>query len=44
MKICVDTVILIDILKDEYPQTQEKFYHAFEAGPHLLRQLLPLPN
>ncbi len=35
MKICVDTVIFIDILKDEYPKTQEKFYNALEDR-HLL--------
>ena len=36
MRICVDTVIFIDILKDEYPQTQEKFYKALEEGEALI--------
>lgn len=36
MRICVDTVIFIDILKDEYPQTQEKFYKALEEGETLI--------
>jgi predicted nucleic acid-binding protein len=36
MKIYVDTAIFIDILKDEYPQIQEKYYHAFEAGASLI--------
>jgi predicted nucleic acid-binding protein len=35
VKICIDTVIFIDILKDEYPKTQEKFYDALEDG-HIL--------
>ncbi len=30
MKICVDTTILIDILKDEYRSYQEKLYTALE--------------
>lgn len=30
MRICIDTVIFVDILKDEYPQTQKKFYQALE--------------
>jgi len=28
MKICVDTAILIDILKDEFRDFQNKLYHA----------------
>ena len=27
MKICVDTTILIDVLKDEFRDFQNKFYH-----------------
>ncbi len=30
MKICVDTTVLIDILKNEFPDYQEKFYSALE--------------
>ena len=40
MKIYVDTTIFIDILKDEYPQTQEKFYHALEAGAALITSVV----
>ena len=40
MKLCVDTVIFIDILKDEYPQTQEKFYSALEEGDSLIASVI----
>ena len=32
MRICVDTMILLDILKDEYPDFQERFYTALREG------------
>jgi predicted nucleic acid-binding protein len=35
MKICVDTTILIDILKDEFRDFQNKFYLALEMGEEL---------
>ncbi len=40
MKICIDTVIFIDILKDEYPKTQEKFYNALEDGHTLVASVI----
>lgn len=40
MRICVDTVIFIDILKDEYQQTQEKFYKALEKGEALIAPVI----
>ena len=40
MKICIDTVIFIDILKDEYPKTQEKFYDALEDGQTLVASVI----
>ena len=36
MIVCVDTVVFIDILKDEYPETQEKLYRALENGDSLV--------
>ena len=36
MKICVDTVVLIDILKDEFRPFQEKLYTALAAKETLL--------
>ena len=36
MKICVDTVILIDVLKDEYPETQDKFYAAIQQKEKII--------
>ena len=36
MKICVDTVILIDILKDEFRSFHEKLYAALAAKETLL--------
>lgn len=36
MKICVDTVVLIDILKDEFRSFQEKLYGALAAKETLL--------
>ncbi len=44
MKICIDTVIFIDILKDEYPKTQEKFYNALEDGHTLVASELQSQN
>jgi predicted nucleic acid-binding protein len=35
MKICVDTSILLDILKDEFRDFQNKLYHALETGEEL---------
>ena len=40
MKICIDTVIFIDILKDEYPKTREKFYDALEDGQTLVASVI----
>lgn len=40
MKICVDTVVFIDVLKDEYPQTQGKFYKALEKGDSLIASVI----
>lgn len=40
MRICVDTVIFIDVLKDEYPKIQEKFYQAFEEGESLITPVI----
>jgi predicted nucleic acid-binding protein len=36
MKVCVDTVILIDILKDEFRGFQDKLYDAFRKGEDLI--------
>ena len=36
MKICVDTVVLIDILKDEFVSYQEKLYSAIVAKEALI--------
>jgi len=36
VKICVDTVILIDILKDEFKEFQEKLYAALAAKETLI--------
>ena len=36
MRICVDTSILIDILKDEFREYQELFYSALQAGEVLV--------
>lgn len=36
MKICVDTVILIDVLKDEFKKFQEKLYFALAAKEKLM--------
>ena len=35
MKICVDTPILLDILKDEFKDFQDKFYLAMSRGEDL---------
>jgi len=40
VRIYIDTVIFIDILKNEYPQTQEKFYHAIENGETLITSVI----
>jgi len=36
LKVCVDTVVLIDILKDEFRSFQEKFYAALTAKETLI--------
>jgi len=36
LKICVDTVIFIDILKDEFRSNQKKFYTALAAKETLI--------
>ncbi len=36
MKVCVDTTVLIDILKDEFPDYQEKLYSAIKKGEDLV--------
>lgn len=36
MKVCVDTTILIDILKDEFHGYQEKFYLAYSKKEQLI--------
>ncbi len=36
MKICVDTVVLIDVLKDEFQSNQEKLYSALAAKETLI--------
>ncbi len=36
MNICVDTTVLIDILKDEYPNSQELLYTAISKRETLL--------
>lgn len=36
MKICVDTTILIDILKDENPSFQERLYNAIQTKEELI--------
>ena len=36
MKICIDTVVLIDILKDEFAAYQEKLYSAIVAKQTLI--------
>ncbi len=36
MRICVDTTILLDILKDEYRPFQEMLYEAIEKGEDLI--------
>lgn len=36
MKICIDTTILIDILKDEFRDSQDRLYLALERGEELI--------
>ena len=36
MKICVDTVVLIDVLKDEFRPSQERLYAALAAKETLI--------
>jgi predicted nucleic acid-binding protein len=36
MRVCVDTSILIDVLKDEFREYQELFYAAMSAGEVLV--------
>lgn len=35
MRVCVDTTVLIDILKDEFPAYQDKLYIALERNEEL---------
>jgi predicted nucleic acid-binding protein len=35
LKICVDTTVLIDILKDEFQAYQDRFYSALEKNEDL---------
>lgn len=39
MKICIDTIVLIDILNDEFRSHQEKLYIALGAN-----ETLPAPS
>ena len=47
MKVCVDTTVLIDVLKNEFPDVQESFYHAIAsremlaAPPAVVAELMP---
>jgi predicted nucleic acid-binding protein len=36
VRICVDTSVLLDVLKDEYPEYQDKLYNAISEGEKLL--------
>lgn len=36
MRICVDTTVLIDILKDEFRSYQDRLYAAMEKGERLI--------
>ena len=36
MRVCIDTTILIDILKDEFINFQDKLYIALERGEDLV--------
>ena len=36
MKVCVDTTILLDILKDEFRSFQDKLYTALEKRENLV--------
>lgn len=40
MRICVDTTILIDVLKDEFPLFQEKLYQAVRENQRLVAPVL----
>lgn len=40
MRVCVDTTVLIDILKDEFQTYQEKLYSALEKGEELLTPVI----
>lgn len=40
MRICIDTVIFIDILKDQFPKTQKKFYQSLEKGETLVTSVI----
>jgi len=40
MRICVDTTVLIDILKDEFPDYQERLYTALEKGEYLVAPVI----
>jgi predicted nucleic acid-binding protein len=49
LKICVDTVVLIDVLKDEFRADQERLYAALTAKESLIiptvvfAELMPHP-
>ncbi len=36
MRVCIDTTILIDVLKDEFKNFQDKLYVALERGDNLV--------
>lgn len=40
MRICVDTTVLIDILKDEFPEFQERVYLALKNREHLVAPVI----
>lgn len=40
MKVCVDTTVLIDILKNEFPDYQERFYSALENKEKLVAPVI----
>ena len=44
MRICVDTPILIDVLKDEFRPFQEKLYQAIAANEQLVSPAVVLAN
>ena len=40
MKVCVDTMIFIDVLKNEFPEGQKKFYSAIEKNDILMTSVV----